>query len=124
MDVVALRRGLGQLHTWPTDRCCCIEQGVQQVIEGVIRINYTQMTLTICFVNISFVIVHISVFRMFRSVEYAQKAMDALTQTDDIQGTLTLIGYSGKALWLLVDHMIWLGKTKIYNVRISLFIPQ
>ena len=28
-------RGLGQLHTWTTDGCCCIEQGVWPVIGGL-----------------------------------------------------------------------------------------
>ncbi|XP_038058363.1 peroxisomal membrane protein PMP27-like [Patiria miniata] len=53
---------------------------------------------------------------MFRSAEFAQKALDMLALTDDIQRTLTVIGYSGKALWLLVDHIIWFGRTKIYDV--------
>ena len=42
MDDVALSRvssqllkgGLGQIHSWTTDGCCCIEQGVWPVIEG------------------------------------------------------------------------------------------
>ncbi|XP_022110677.1 peroxisomal membrane protein 11A-like [Acanthaster planci] len=55
-------------------------------------------------------------FRMFRSAEFAQKAMDMLALTDDVQRLLTVIGYSGKALWLLVDHLIWFGKTDIYSV--------
>ncbi|XP_071789084.1 peroxisomal membrane protein 11B-like [Asterias amurensis] len=58
-------------------------------------------------------------FRMFRSMEFAQRAVDALQQTDDIQRFLTLIGFTGKALWLLIDHLVWLGRTKICDVDIK-----
>ncbi|XP_780011.1 peroxisomal membrane protein 11A [Strongylocentrotus purpuratus] len=58
-------------------------------------------------------------FRMLRSVEFLQRALDALASTDNTEASLQLIGYLGKSLWLLTDHVVWMHKIKLFDVNIK-----
>nr|XP_054751985.1 peroxisomal membrane protein 11A-like [Lytechinus pictus]XP_054751986.1 peroxisomal membrane protein 11A-like [Lytechinus pictus] len=58
-------------------------------------------------------------FRMLRSVEFLQRALDSLASSDNTEASLQLIGYLGKSLWLLTDHVVWLHKVKVYEVNIK-----
>lgn len=53
---------------------------------------------------------------MLRSVEFLQRALDALASTDNTEASLQLIGYLGKSLWLLTDHVVWMHKIKLFDV--------
>ncbi|XP_072173543.1 peroxisomal membrane protein 11A-like [Diadema setosum] len=55
-------------------------------------------------------------FRMFRSVEFLQKALDSLASADMTEASLQLVGYLCKAMWLFTDHFIWLNKVKLMEM--------
>ncbi|XP_077994111.1 uncharacterized protein LOC144447868 [Glandiceps talaboti] len=58
-------------------------------------------------------------FRMARSMEFLQKASDAMNITDDILKTFEVLGMLGKAIWLVSDHVIWFGKVKVIEVDLG-----
>lgn len=53
---------------------------------------------------------------MFNSVEFLTKAYDSFEERDDCLRLLSVIGMSGKGFWLLFDHVVWLGKIKMFKV--------
>ena len=59
---------------------------------------------------------YFTVFRMGNSLELGQKALDALSMSDPTLRNLAVTAHSMKALWLLLDHTIWCGKTEIIKV--------
>ncbi|XP_013395286.1 peroxisomal membrane protein 11 homolog [Lingula anatina] len=55
-------------------------------------------------------------FRLATSLEFLQKAVDASKVTDNALVVTILGGMLGKALWLLIDHLLWLGKVNLVQV--------
>lgn len=58
----------------------------------------------------------IAVFRMARTLDFIQKALDALGKKDETEKALEVLGYLFKAIWLFSDHLIWFGKIKLIQV--------
>ncbi|XP_014662128.1 PREDICTED: peroxisomal membrane protein 11A-like, partial [Priapulus caudatus] len=56
-------------------------------------------------------------FRMFNSVEFLTKAIDSLAEKDDYLRYLSVIGMTGKGIWLLFDHLLWFGKIDMFKVN-------
>ncbi|XP_071826200.1 peroxisomal membrane protein 11B-like [Apostichopus japonicus] len=55
-------------------------------------------------------------FRMARTLDFLQKALDALGKKDETEKALEVLGYLFKAIWLFSDHLIWFGKIKLIQI--------
>ncbi|PIK55377.1 putative peroxisomal membrane protein 11A [Apostichopus japonicus] len=55
-------------------------------------------------------------FRMARTLDFIQKALDALGKKDETEKALEVLGYLFKAIWLFSDHLIWFGKIKLIQI--------
>lgn len=53
---------------------------------------------------------------MARTLDFIQKALDALGKKDETEKALEVLGYLFKAIWLFSDHLIWFGKIKLIQV--------
>ncbi|XP_070536333.1 uncharacterized protein [Ptychodera flava] len=58
-------------------------------------------------------------FRMARTLDFLQKAADAMYMTDDVLKTFEIAGMLGKAIWLVTDHVIWFAKVKVIEVDLK-----
>ncbi|GFR81423.1 peroxisomal membrane protein 11 homolog [Elysia marginata] len=57
-------------------------------------------------------------FRMGNSMDLAHKAIDALSIPNTGMMLLVLTSHSMKALWLLLDHLLWFGKVGLIEVNL------
>ncbi|XP_050406343.1 peroxisomal membrane protein 11A [Patella vulgata] len=58
-------------------------------------------------------------FRMGNSTELIHKAMDSFKMPDTYQALLGVTTHSFKALWLILDHIIWFGKVEALQIQIK-----
>lgn len=70
-----------------------------------------------------------AVFRMGNCLELSQKALEALSTPHHLMRLLGVSAQGFKAIWLILDHIIWFGKVDIIQVsknvicwRISFFL--
>jgi hypothetical protein len=56
---------------------------------------------------------------MGNSVDFIHRALDALRTPDVTMRNLLVIAHTMKALWLLLDHALWLAKVKLVQVSYS-----
>ena len=57
---------------------------------------------------------------MGNSIDLTQKALAALSLQDEILRNLSVCANTMKALWLILDHVLWCGKINIVKVRYRL----
>lgn len=57
-------------------------------------------------------------FRIGNSIDLAHKAVDALSIPNTGMMLLALTSHSMKALWLVIDHMLWFGKVGLTEVNL------
>ncbi|CAL1526067.1 unnamed protein product [Lymnaea stagnalis] len=55
-------------------------------------------------------------FRLGNCVDLAHKAVEALATPNVDLRILTFVSQATKALWLLIDHMLWFGKVGIIKI--------
>lgn len=58
-------------------------------------------------------------FRIGNSLDLANKALEAITIPQTALMLLTVISHSFKALWLLMDHLLWLAKIGLVKINMA-----
>ncbi|XP_002741558.1 uncharacterized protein LOC100375007 [Saccoglossus kowalevskii] len=60
-------------------------------------------------------------FRMAKTLDFLQKIADAMYITDDILKIFQILGMTGKAAWLVADHVIWFTKIKVIKADLLMW---
>lgn len=58
-------------------------------------------------------------FRMGNSLDLIQKALAAMTMPNRALMVLTVTSHSFKAIWLMMDHLLWLGKVGMVKIDMT-----
>lgn len=58
------------------------------------------------------------VFRLGNCIDLAHKAADAISISEVGMRLLTVTSHIMKALWLLIDHVLWFSKVGLINVSV------
>jgi peroxin-11B len=59
----------------------------------------------------------LSVFRLFRSLEYLQDALQSFALADAVERVVSVLKGSSLSVWLLFDHVQWLQKAGYLKLR-------
>ncbi|XP_062518954.1 peroxisomal membrane protein 11B-like [Corticium candelabrum] len=54
-------------------------------------------------------------FRLFSSIDFLINALDSLKEREPVVRYLTFSAMICKAIWLLIDHILWLSKANLIN---------